>query len=191
MTAASDRAPEIMPAMSKHWMTPDEQQQEKQSTIPSASMEHKEKIRLLKAKSSRGLYAIAAFIAVSIGAVRDFDFLPPLSPQLRAALGTPPSANMISTALLLYVFSAIILILSRMMSGSRSYSGMAHVAYLSGFYIFYKLGGVLADNVWAVFAAGITILGLESYHIWTFCNEEIRKEEEALEELSRKQRLQQ
>ena len=98
---------------------------------------------------------------------------------------------MISTALLLYAFSAIILILSRMMSGSQSYSGIAHVGYLSGFYIFYHLGGVLAENVWAVFAAGITILGLESYHIWTFCNEEIRKEVEAMEESIRKQRLQQ
>lgn len=167
------------------------EQQGKPSPTPSGTMDHMEKIRLLKAKSSRGLYAMAVFIALSIGAVRDFAFLPSLPPHIRTALGTPPSANMVSTALLLYAFSAIILILSRMMSGSHSYSGMAHVAYLSGFYLFYNLGGVLDDNVWAVFAAGITILGLESYHIWTFCNEEIRREMEALEELSRKQRLQQ
>jgi hypothetical protein len=151
----------------------------------------REKIRRLKARSSHGLYAMALFIALSIGAIRNFDFLPSLSQGLRNVLGTPPSANMISTALLLYAFSAIILILSRMMSGSQSYSGMAHVGYLAGFYLFYNLGGVLADKVWAVFAAGITILGLESYHIWTFCNEEIRKELEALEESCRKQRLQQ
>ncbi|WP_243370514.1 Yip1 family protein [Geotalea sp. SG265] len=176
--------------MTKHPAPHDQQKEEPLAELPG-SAEHRENIRRLKAKSSRGLYAMAAFIAVSIGAIRDFDFLPTISPQVRTALGTPPSANMISTALLLYAFSAIILILSRMMGGSHSYSGMAHVGYLSGFYIFYSLGGTLADNIWAVFAAGITILGLESYHIWTFCNEEIRKEMEALEESSRKQRLQQ
>jgi len=158
---------------------------------PPGFRESREKIRRLKARSSHGLHALALFTAVSIGAIRDFDFLPSLPTGMRNVLGTPPSANMISTALLLYAFSAIILILSRMMGGSQSYSGMAHVGYLSGFYLFYHLGGVLPDNVWAVFAAGVTVLGLESYHIWTFCNEEIRKELEALEESGRKQRLQQ
>lgn len=153
--------------------------------------ENTEKIRRLKARSSHGLYAMAFFIAISIGALHNFSFVPPLPADLRAALGAPPSANMISTALLLYAFSAIILILSRMMSGSGSFSGMAHVLYLSVFYLFYHLGNVLEDNIWAVFAAGITILGLESYHIWTFCNEEIRKEQETAAEASRKRRLQQ
>jgi len=148
-------------------------------TLQSVSEESLEKIQRLKARASRGLFSMALFIAFSIGALRDFDFLPPLSPQILAILGTPPSANMISAALMLYSFSAIILILSRMMSGSGSYSGIAHVGYLAAFYTFYHFAGVLGENFWAVFAAGTTILGLESYHVWTFCAEEIKKELES------------
>ncbi|KAF0219623.1 MAG: hypothetical protein FD174_1878 [Geobacteraceae bacterium] len=141
-------------------------------------------IRRLKAKAYRGFYIIAIFMVVSIGAVRDFDFLPSFSPHIRAILGRPPSSNMISAALMLYSFSAIILVLSRMMSASTHYSGIAHVGYLAGFYFFYHFSGALNENFLAVFAAGITILGLESYHIWTFCMEEIKREEESLEDLS-------
>jgi hypothetical protein len=144
-----------------------------------------EKIRRLKAKASHGLFAMAIFIAMSIGAVRDFDFLPSFPPRVHALLGHPPSANMISTALLLYSFAAIVLILSRMMGGSGSFSGFAHVAYLAGFYFFYHFSGAMEENFWAVFAAGVTILGLESYHIWNFCTEEVRKEQEILLELGR------
>lgn len=144
------------------------------------AQESMEKIRRLKAKASRGLFALALFIAVSIGAVQNFEFLPPFSPHIRAILGTPPSANMISAALMLYSFSAIILILARMMSGSGSYSGFSHVGYLTAFFAFYHFSGALDENFWAVFAAGITVLGLESYHIWTFCTEEIKKEQENL-----------
>jgi hypothetical protein len=87
---------------------------------------------------------------------------------------------MISALLILYIFSAIILILSRMMSGSGKYSGVSHVGYLAGFYVFYHFSGTLPENFWAVFVAGITILGLESYHIWIYCSEELEKERETL-----------
>jgi len=136
-----------------------------------------EKIRRLKARASHGLYSMALFIALRTGAVRDFDFLPSLPPKIHALLGHPPSANMISTALLLYSFSAIVLILSRMMSGSGSFGGFTPVAYLAGFYFFYHFSGGMEENFWAVFAAGMTILSLESYQVWNFCTEEIKKEE--------------
>jgi hypothetical protein len=144
-----------------------------QSTKPLEN----DKIRRLKARSSHTLYVIALFIAMSIGAIRDFDFLPSLPPGIHDLLGEPPSAEMISTALLIYSFSAIILTLSRMMSGSASYSGFTQLAYLAGFYLFY--------HFWAVFAAGMTILALESYQVWAWCMEEIRKEEEILAGLER------
>ena len=87
---------------------------------------------------------------------------------------------MISAVLLLYIFSAIILILSRMMSGSGKYGGVSHVGYLAGFYFFYHFSGKLPENFWAVFAAGVTILGLEGYHLWIYCSEEIEREREVL-----------
>lgn len=133
---------------------------------------------------TRELLAIGLFILLSIGAVDDFDFLPSLSPSFRAALGSAPPANVISALLIVYIFSAIILILSRMMSGSGKYGGVSHVGYLAGFYIFYHFSETLPENFWAVFAAGVTILGLESYHVWIYCSEEIEKEQETLVSLN-------
>jgi len=140
-------------------------------------------IRSLHRKFTGELLAIALFLLLSIAALGDFALLPSLSPAVRAALGRPPSVNMISALLLLYVFSAIILILSRMMSGSGKYSGISHVGYLAGFYGFYHFTGKLSENYWAVFAAGATILCLEGYHLWIYCSEEIKREREILEAL--------
>jgi hypothetical protein len=137
-------------------------------------------IRRLKTRPSHSLYAMAFFIALSIGAMRDFDFIPSFPPAFRELLGQPPSADMVSAALLIYSFSAIIKVLARMMSGDGKFSGFAHVAFLAGFYFFYHFSGAMEENFWAVFAAGMTILALGSYHIWTWCAEEIRKEEEIL-----------
>ena len=151
---------------------------------PAPPLEN-DKIRQLKAKANHPIYFMAIFIALSIGAIRDFDFLPSFPSGIREFLGQPPSADMVSAALLIYSFSAIILILSRMMSGSASYGGFTQLAYLAGFYLFYHFSGAMEENFWAVFAAGMTILALESYQVWAWCTEEIRKEEEILEGLEK------
>ncbi len=153
-------------------------------TKPSPPLEN-DKIRQLKAKANHPLYFMAIFIALSIGAIRDFDFLPSFPPRIHELLGQPPSAEMISALLIVYSFSAIILILSKMMKGSGSYGGIIQVAFLAGFYFFYHVAGAMDDNFWAVFAAGMTILGLESYQIWIWCREKIRIQQEILAELER------
>jgi hypothetical protein len=140
-------------------------------------------IRQLHGKLTKELLSIALFLLLSIAALNNFSFCPSLPDAIRAALGRPPSANMISAVLLLYIFSAIILILGRMMSGSGRYGGVAHVGYLAGFYIFYHFSGKLPENFWAVFATGATVLGLESYHLWIYCSEAITREREVLASL--------
>lgn len=137
-------------------------------------------IRKLQKKLTKELLSVALFLLLSIAALNDFSFFPSLPEHIRAALGRPPSVNMISAVLLIYVFSAIILILARMMSGSGRYGGVSHVGYLAGFYIFYHFSGKLPENFWAVFAAGATVLGLESYHLWIYCSEEVDREREVL-----------
>jgi len=137
-------------------------------------------IRKLQRKFTMELLAAALFLLLSIAALSDFAFFPSFDEKFRAVLGSPPSVNMISSVLLLYIFSAILLILSRMMSGSGKYGGVGHVGYLAGFYFFYHFSGKLPENFWAVFAAGVTVLGLESYHLWIYCSEEIEKEREVL-----------
>ena len=137
-------------------------------------------IRGLHRKFTAELLAAALFLLVSLAALSDFSFFPSLPAHIRTMLGRPPSVNMISAVLLLYIFSAIILVLSRMMSGSGSYGGVSHVGYLTGFYVFYHFSGKLPENFWAVFAAGVTILGLEGYHLWIFCSEEIERARDLL-----------
>ena len=138
--------------------------------------------------SNRGLCALSLFLVVSTLARRGFAFLPPAE-KIVASLGAPPSPQVISLVLILYTFSAIVLSLSRMMSGIRHRSSFCHVGYLFAFYLFYYLAQGLADNYWAVLGAGFTILCMESYRIWTYCNDLILKKSEQLAFLDRTGRL--
>ena len=71
--------------------------------------------------------------------------------------------------------------LSRMMAGIEHKSSFSHVGYLTIFYFFYHFDKALGDNYWAVFGAGLTILAVESYRIWSYCSEMITKKKEDLE----------
>lgn len=133
----------------------------------------------LNRSSSRGLQAAALFLAVTLLARGGFSFLPGADP-VRALLGAPPSARVIGTALLLYTFFAVVLSLCRMAAGIGPQNCFGHVGYLTGFYLFYYFGKSLDENFWAVFAAGVTVLGVESYRIWTFAAENIAKKQEQL-----------
>jgi hypothetical protein len=137
-------------------------------------------IRNLHRKFTAELLTAALFLLLSMAALSNFSFFPSLPEHIRTILGRPPSVNMISSVLLLYIFSAIILVLSRMMSGSGRYGGVSHVGYIAGFYFFYHFSGKLPENFWAVFATGVTILGLEGYHLWIYCSEEIERAREVL-----------
>ena len=159
---------------------------DKSRDLDQLRKEIKTRIGRLQAAANHGLWALALFIALSTCALWDFSFFPSIPDEFQSMLGKPPSFNMISGALVLYSFSAIILTLSRMMGGSGEGSPFPHVLYLAAFYGFYHFAKGLDDNFWAVFAAGLTVLGLESYRIWTYSNDEIRKEQERLVELERK-----
>lgn len=143
----------------------------------------RKRIQQLRTTANRGLWAIALFLLVSIAALNQFSFLPTLPEQIREQLGTPPPAIMISGLLILYSFSSLVLILARMVGDSVTHSCFYHVAYLTGFYCFYNLAGSLEDNFWAVFAAGATILSLESYHLWSWCSRQITIEIEEINKL--------
>ena len=138
------------------------------------------RIHKLRRKFTVELLSAALFLLLSIAALNDFVFSLSLPENIRALLGKPPSAEVIGAALLLYVFSGILLILSRMMSGSGKYGGVSHVGFIGGFYLFYYFSGMLRENVWAVFAAGVTIFGLEGYHLWIYCSEEIERERDVM-----------
>lgn len=137
------------------------------------------RIRELQTRSSRGLWWVCLFLAVSVAARYRFAFVPSLSPGLRDLLGRPPPLSWISGALVIYSFSALALTFGRMGSAEPR-DGPAHVGYLTAFYGFYHLADGLSENFWAVLVAGLTILGLQAYAIWTYNAELLREECELL-----------
>lgn len=144
-------------------------------------------IKRLRRGSHRGLLAIVAFAVISIPAMLSEQIFPPLSPATRKLLGTPPSSNMISALLVVYAFSAILLVLGRITNGSPKLVSFSHIGYLVCFYAFYYFSDVLPENFWAVLATGMTILSLESYHIWSYSMARIREQEEELTLLERRE----
>jgi hypothetical protein len=143
-------------------------------------------IRRLQLRSYFGVLGLVIFLVISLGAVQEFSFLPALPTDIREILGAAPPVRLISIALVVYSFSALILTLSRMWSGSDAYRGWSHLGYLTAFYAFYGFAEALDENFLAVFAAGLTILGLEHYHLWSHCNEAIDREKQLLARLDRR-----
>ena len=141
-------------------------------------------INRLSRLSSRGIMALSLFLVVSIFAWLGFPLFP-APDSVIAVLGKPPTARMVSIALLFYTFSATILSLTRMIAGVEHRSSFVHVGFLTGFFLFYYFGKALEDNYWAVLGSGVTILGVESYRIWSFCSEGIAKNREDMEYVNR------
>jgi hypothetical protein len=142
------------------------------------------RIKGLRGRSVQGAVGLVLFALLSLLALRTAALFPVLPAGLRRLLGASPSTDLISIALVVYSFSALILILSRMMGGDLRYRGWAHLGYLGGFYLFYLYAEALRENFWAIFAAGMTIFALEYFNLWTACQDEIRREEKLLKFLS-------
>lgn len=144
------------------------------------------RIRKLERSTIVGLLGMVLFLVVSVGAYYQFSMLPTLSEQAWQVLGDPPPVEMISLALVVYSFSAIILILGRMAHDRGGYRGLMHAGFFTGFYTFYHLSGGLPDNFWATFFAGLSVLGLENYLLWMRTNSAILREKAELERLLKK-----
>jgi len=143
------------------------------------------RIRRLERASGNGLWSMVLFLSVSFVAFDGFSILPDLSDDVRRMLGTPPSGEMISLALVVYAFSGIVRTLARMSRNIKPYLGLMHAAFFTAFYTFYHLSGVLQDNFWAVFFAGLSVMGLENYYLWAHSNEAVRKERALLNSMQK------
>lgn len=143
------------------------------------------KIKRFELLSGTGLWILAFFTALSIGAFRNFDFLPSLGEGIRNLLGAGPPINYINWALVVYGFSALILLLTQMASNKPPRNSLSHFAYLCAFYLFYHFSGGLQENFWAIFTVGLTILSLQSYYVWNYYHEKIQEQKGILEELDK------
>lgn len=143
------------------------------------------RIRSLERASGNGLWSMALFLLVSLAAFHGFSIFPDLSEETRKILGAPPPGDMISLALVIYTFSSIVRTLARMSRNIRPYMGLMHAAFYTAFYVFYHLSGILHDNFWAVFFAGLSVLGLENFYLWSHSSAAVRKEKALLESMQR------
>ncbi len=134
------------------------------------------RIKHLERVSGNGLWSMVLFLSVSFVAFDGFSIFPDLSDDARRMLGAPPPGEMISLALVVYAFSSIVRTLARMSRNVKPYIGLMHAAFFAAFYTFYQLSGVLQDNFWAVFFAGISVMGLDNYYLWAHSNEALSKE---------------
>jgi len=141
------------------------------------------RIRRLERVSLAGLWSMVLFLIISFGAYENFSFFPEISEEFRRMLGAPPPSEMISLALVIYAFSGIVGTLARMSRNIKPFRGLMHTAFFAAFYAFYFLSGVLPDNFWAVFFAGLSVMGLENYYLWAHSNEALQKEREMLARL--------
>jgi hypothetical protein len=143
------------------------------------------RIRQLERASGTGLWSMVLFILVSFAAFNNFSFLPDLSEESRRMLGRPPPPDLISLALLIYAFAGIIRTLTRMSQNIKPLRGFVHTLFFIAFYTFYHLSGALPDNFWAVFFAGIGVMGLDNYYLWTHSKEAVEKEKQVLNSMQK------
>ncbi|MHB8765537.1 MAG: menaquinol oxidoreductase [Deferrisomatales bacterium] len=139
-----------------------------------------ERLRGLEARASLGLWALVLFCLLSLWAGRGFVGVPAAPESWRELLGRPPPPSWVSAALVVYLFSALVLGLTRMAGGSWPFAGFRHLGYLAAFYGFYYVGDALEDNYWAVLVGGFAVLGLEGYRHWLALRPLIQEERERL-----------
>ena len=141
------------------------------------------RIRRLERVSGNGLWSMILFLLVSFAAYDGFSILPDLSDEMLELLGASPPVELIGLALVIYAFSGIIRTLASMSRNIKPYMGLMHAAFFTGFYTFYHLAGALQDNFWAIFFAGISVMGLENYYLWSHSSAAIRKERTLLDSM--------
>jgi O-antigen/teichoic acid export membrane protein len=137
------------------------------------------RISHLRTLGRRPWWVLAGFTLISILAIPGF-LLSPLTPEMRQVLGSPPPLVLLNLALVVYTFSALVLSLARMINGADAARCWVPLLYIIPFYLFYYSADALRENYWAIFAAGLTVTGMECYRCWTWVKESLLEEEKAL-----------
>jgi hypothetical protein len=134
----------------------------------------------------RGLWRILLFLAVSATALhfRDFDLFAVLPADGCEILGAPPPLILIHALLAISVCSALILIAGRGTEAHRGCNGWVQFGLTIAFYPLYAVAHALNEFFPAVFAAGLLVLVLDHFSIWTVTSRAIREERERLGRLS-------
>ncbi|KAF0214765.1 MAG: hypothetical protein FD174_4309 [Geobacteraceae bacterium] len=143
-------------------------------------------INTLHALSRRGLWGVAAFLLISIIALlcRDINILETFPENIRVILGCAPAPYLIHAVLAVSTISALIIIAGRVGNEAEPGSIWSQLGHRSAFYLFYFFSNALDKSFMVTFLAGLTVLLLEHYHIWSHYSRVIQKEKELLKKLS-------
>lgn len=153
----------------------------------SSEAECRFRIDRLQSLSRKGLWGIILFMVLSAVGYAVIGYQSVIPAEIFDRFGAAPPVSLISLALAVYCFSALILTLPRIVDGSDTYRGWAVVAYLGAFYGFYFYARALDVNFWAVFATGALLLTLEYISLLIHCRREIQLEKETIERCRRLQ----
>lgn len=152
-----------------------------QSFVAGFEEQCRERIAGLQARSRQGLWGLTLFALLSAGIYAAPVSTALISPKMFDLLGPSPPVSLISLALVIYCFSALVLAMPRIVDGGERYRGWSMLGYVSCFYGFYFYAGALEVNFWAVFAVGALLLSLEYVGVLIHCRAAVREEKAAIE----------
>ena len=134
------------------------------------------------ARSRKNLWGLIIFLLISIDAYsfRHINLFEISSEPIRQLLGTPPPAFLISLALAVYCFSAVLMSLTSIAKGIRPSPSWKHLFYRTIFYLFYSFCGALAAHHLPVLLIGLFLYGLEQVHVWVYNAKAVEQHKELL-----------
>lgn len=138
---------------------------------PAASNSEVRSIREAGCLLSRpGLWGLLLFLLISCGAFyfRDVNLFAMASEPLRQVLGYPPPAFLVSIALAVYTFSAMVLTLTAISEQARPVRQWNHLGYRVAFYLFYAFSGSIGTHFLAVLLIGVALYALDLCHVWVY-----------------------
>lgn len=144
------------------------------------------KIDALHALSRQGLWNIVIFLVVSMGAllVRDINILEYFAENVRQILGAPPAPFLIHIVLAVSTISGLIIIGGRLANDAEPGRRWEQLGHRTAFYFFYFFSNALNQYFIIIFLAGLSVLLLEHYHIWSHYAKAIRQEQEMMKKVS-------
>lgn len=144
------------------------------------------KIEALHAQSRYGLWNILIFLIFSIAALmcRDINVLEYFSENVRQVLGAPPAPSLIHIVLAISTISGFIIIAGRVVNDAEPGRRWEQLGHRTAFYFFYFFSNALSHYFMIIFLAGLSVLLLEHYHIWTHYGKAIRHEKEMMKKIS-------
>ena len=136
----------------------------------------------LYALSRRGLWRLILFLGISAVALRfqSFDLFAGLPENLREILGAPPPVTLIHIVLAVSTICALILIAGRRTEETGGQTGWLQFGMSVFFYPLYGAANSLETFFPAVFAAGLIILVIDHFTVWSQTSKAIREEKERL-----------